>query len=227
MALGDELFGGYESFVAVDRLRKLDRTPQSVRRLIGGVAASLPYAAYGKNFLRMISRPSPIERYFELNYSPYFLRRRLLQPEWMLPSGEAFLRDAFPGYLIPNGADILTQAQYFEATAKLTGDMLVKVDRMSMANSLEVRSPMLDHELAWWNVAARIPHKWKIRDGRGKQILIKALGDRLPPELLTRPKKGFGVPLSRWFRGPLRPMLWDHLNGASAGWNEEWWNRAS
>ncbi len=208
---GDELFGGYESFFAVDRLRKLDRTPQSIRRLIGGIAESLPYAAYGKNFLRMISRPSALERYFELNYSPYFLRRRLLQPEWMLPSGEAFLRDAFPACLIPNGADILTQAQYFEATAKLTGDMLVKVDRMSMANSLEVRSPMLDHELA--EVAARIPHKWKIRGGRGKQILIKALGDRLPPELLTRPKKGFGVPLSQWFRGPLRPMLWDHLNG--------------
>lgn len=208
---GDELFGGYESFFAVDRLRKLDRMPQSLRRLIGWAAGRLPYSAYGKNFLRMISRPSALERYFELNYSPYFLRRRLLEPEWMLPSDEAFLRAAFPGCLVPNGADILTQAMYFEATAKLTGDMLVKVDRMSMANSLEVRSPMLDQELA--DVAARIPHRWKLQGGSGKRILIKALGDRLPPELLTRPKRGFGVPLAAWFRGPLRPMLWDHLNG--------------
>jgi asparagine synthase (glutamine-hydrolysing) len=208
---GDELFGGYESFFAIDRLRKLDGMPQSLRRLIGWGAGRLPYSAYGKNFLRMISRPSALERYFELNYSPYFLRRRLLEPEWMLPTDEAFLRAAFPECLVPNGVDILTQAMYFEATAKLTGDMLVKVDRTSMANSLEVRSPMLDQELA--EVAARIPHRWKLQGGSGKRILIKALGDRLPPELLTRPKRGFSVPLSIWFRGPLRPMLWDHLNG--------------
>jgi len=208
---GDELFGGYESFFAVDGLRRFDRTPHALRRWIGGLAGVLPYSAYGKNYLRMISRPSPLERYFELNYSPYFLRRKLLQPEWMLPSSESFLRSAFPGCLIPNGADILTQALYFEATAKLTGDMLVKVDRMSMAASLEVRSPLLDHKLA--EVAARIPHAWKIEGSSGKRILIQALGDRLPPQLLTRPKQGFGVPLSQWFRGPLRAMLWDHLAG--------------
>jgi asparagine synthase (glutamine-hydrolysing) len=208
---GDELFGGYESFFAVDGLRPFDRIPQSLRKLIGGVADGLPYSAYGKNYLRMISRRSPLERYFELNYSPYFLRKRLLEPAWMLPAGEAFLRAAFPDCVIPNGPDILTQAMYFETTAKLTGDMLVKVDRMSMAASLEVRSPMLDHELA--ALAAKIPHRWKLEGGRGKRILLKALGDRLPPELLTRPKRGFGVPLSVWFRGPLRQLLWDHLNG--------------
>jgi asparagine synthase (glutamine-hydrolysing) len=98
---------------------------------------------------------------------------------------------------------------YFEATANLTGDMLVKVDRMSMANSLEVRSPLLDHQLA--EFAATLPHAWKMRDGRGKRILIDAIGDRLPPELLRRGKMGFGVPLAGWFRGPLRPMLWDQL----------------
>jgi asparagine synthase (glutamine-hydrolysing) len=206
---GDELFAGYESFFAVDNLRKLDHTPQAVRRLIGAVAERLPYSAYGKNYLRMISRPSSLERYFELNYSPYFMRQQLLQPDWMSPPGEHFIRSSFPDCLLPNGADILTQALYFEATAKLTGDMLVKVDRMSMAASLEVRSPMLDQELA--ALAAKIPHRWKTADSRGKLILVKALGDRLPPELLTRPKQGFGVPLALWFRGPLRSMLWDHL----------------
>jgi asparagine synthase (glutamine-hydrolysing) len=89
--------------------------------------------------------------------------------------------------------------------------MLVKVDRMSMAVSLEVRSPMLDHELA--DVAAAVPHAFKIRDGRGKDILIRALGDRLPPELLNRPKMGFAIPLASWLKGPLREMLWDHLTG--------------
>ena len=87
--------------------------------------------------------------------------------------------------------------------------MLVKVDRMSMANSLEVRCPLLDHRLA--ELAMRIPHKWKMQDGRGKRILLKAIGDRLPPKLLSLPKKGFGVPLAHWFRGSLRTFLWDHL----------------
>jgi asparagine synthase (glutamine-hydrolysing) len=105
----------------------------------------------------------------------------------------------------------MAQAQYFEAAANLTGDMLVKVDRASMAASLEVRCPMLDHEFA--ELAAAIPLSWKRRGGKGKRILIEALGDRLPPALLTRSKMGFGVPLDRWFRGPLRELTWDTLTG--------------
>jgi asparagine synthase (glutamine-hydrolysing) len=159
----------------------------------------------------MISRPSALERYFEFNYAPYFLRARLLEPEWMLPADAGFLTKTFADCLLPEGADPLSQAMYFEATANLTGDMLVKVDRMSMANSLEVRSPLLDHELA--DLAATIPHAWKVRAGKGKRILIDALADRLPPELLTRGKMGFGVPLAHWFRDSLREMLWDHLTG--------------
>jgi asparagine synthase (glutamine-hydrolysing) len=207
---GDELFGGYDSFFAIDNKRYLDGVPRPIRALAGGAAEMLPYSAYGKNFLRMWSRPNPIERYFELSYCHYFLRREMLQSDWMLPTDEAFFRRTFADALVPGDADVLTQAMYFEATAKLTGDMLVKVDRMSMAASLEVRCPLLDHELA--GVAATIPHAWKMRDRKGKRILLKALGDRLPSELLTRPKQGFGIPLCDWFRGPLREFLWDHLN---------------
>ena len=100
----------------------------------------------------------------------------------------------------------MAQALYFEATAKLTGDILVKVDRMSMANSLEVRCPLLDHKLA--EFAAQIPHSWKLKNGRGKQILREALGNRLPAELLRQPKRGFGMPLARWFRTSLKSFLW-------------------
>jgi len=206
---GDELFAGYESFFAIDRLRSFDRLPQFARSLLSKVADAWPYSFYGKNYLRMASRPSPLTRYFELNYAPYFLRKSLLRPAWMLPADAAFLTHAFADCLLPLDRDIVAQALYFEATAKLAGDMLVKVDRMSMANSLEVRSPLLDHELA--EFAMTIPHAWKIRNGKGKQIFVKAVGDRLPPELLKLPKKGFGVPLAAWFRGALRPMLWDHL----------------
>jgi asparagine synthase (glutamine-hydrolysing) len=177
------------------------------------VAGLWPYSFYGKNYLRMISRPSPLSRYFELNYAHYFLRKSLLKADWMLPGDSAYLSRTFAGKLISENADIVSQALYFEATAKLTGDMLVKVDRMSMANSLEVRSPLLDHVLAEY--AMTIPFRWKMKDGKGKRILLKALGDRLPPELLTLPKKGFGVPLASWFRGSLRSFVWDHLTSPS------------
>jgi asparagine synthase (glutamine-hydrolysing) len=180
-----------------------------MRGLLSLAASALPYSAYGKNYLRMISRRSSLERYFELNYAPFFLRRNLLRPDWMQPADAAFLDRTFAGSLLADGDDILRRALYFEATAKLTGDMLVKVDRMSMANSLEVRSPMLDHHLA--ELAARIPPSWNLTNGKGKMILRQALGDRLPPELLRLPKKGFGVPLDLWFRGSLRDFLYDHL----------------
>jgi asparagine synthase (glutamine-hydrolysing) len=145
---------------------------------------------------------------------PRFLLERLLSPDWLLPEGTEFLFETFPDALLPGQVDISTMAQYFEATAKLSGDFLVKVDRMSMANSLEVRCPLLDHRLA--ELAMRIPTSWKRRGGVGKQILRKAIGDRLPPSLLTRPKMGFAVPLSIWFRGSLRDFLRDHLTGARA-----------
>jgi asparagine synthase (glutamine-hydrolysing) len=209
---GDELFAGYDSFLDVQRLRLLDYVPLALRAVVSRIADLVPYSAYGKNYLRMISRPSALERYFE-GASPHYLFERLLAPEWMPPAEAAFLSRKMAHALLPEGTDALTQALYFEATAKLTGDMLVKVDRMSMANSLEVRCPMLDHELA--ELAARIPHAWKLKNGRGKDIFIRAVGHRLPPELLRQPKRGFGVPLGIWLRGPLRSFVWDHLTSRS------------
>ena len=206
---GDELFAGYDSFRVIQRNRRWDLLPQAARRMLSALASVLPYSAPGKHYLRMISRTTPLERYFETNYAHYFLRQRLLQPGWMLPEDDARLIGQMAHCLLPPSADVITQALYFESTSNLPGDMLVKVDRMSMANSLEVRCPLLDHHLA--EVAARCPHEWKIRGNQGKHILIQALGDRLPRALLDRPKAGFGVPLALWFRRQLREYLWDHL----------------
>jgi asparagine synthase (glutamine-hydrolysing) len=209
---GDELFGGYPRFSTIEKMRGLDRVPQAVRKALSLVADALPYSAYGKNYLRMLSRPTGLDRYFEDNYAPHFMLCRLLRPEWMRPAEAGFLARKLNQYLLPNGADTLSQAMYFEAGANLTGDMLVKVDRMSMANSLEVRCPLLDSELA--DFSATVPNGSKVRDGKGKQILIRALADRLPPELLNRPKMGFGVPLAKWFRESLREMTWDLLTSS-------------
>jgi asparagine synthase (glutamine-hydrolysing) len=206
---GDELFGGYTSLRKVQKFAPLDRLPQTLRLALSWASSRLPYAAYGKNFLHMLGRPSGMDRYFALEYAPFHMRSKLLRPDWMLPAEAGFFARALPDCMLPADADTVSQVMYFEGTANLTGDMLVKVDRMSMAASLEVRCPLLDHELA--ELAATIPHAWKISNGQGKAILLEALGDRLPTELLNRPKTGFGVPLVDWFRTSLRELLWDSL----------------
>ena len=174
---GDELFAGYDRFQALQKLRRLDAVPEILRSFISWAADRLPYSAYGKNYLHMLSRQTALERYFESNFAPWLLRNELLEPAWMLPADGAYLTRALAGFLLPADADLLSQALYFETTQNLPGDMLVKVDRMSMANSLEVRCPVLDHELG--ELAASIPHEWKIREGKGKYILLRALGE--PP----------------------------------------------
>jgi asparagine synthase (glutamine-hydrolysing) len=206
---GDELFWGYESLALVDRARRFDRLPSALRKLIRATADYLPYSFYGKNYLRMVGRGTTLERYFDLNYSPFYLRQALLKADWHLPADSAYLREVFGQSLGPDDADVVSRVAYFEATTQLTSSMLVKVDRMSMANSLEVRCPLLDHKLA--EFAMSLPPQWKRSGGRGKHILLKAVGERLPAELLSLPKKGFDVPLASWFRGPLRGFLHDHL----------------
>ena len=206
---GDELFAGYDSFAIVEKLRGWDRVPLAMRGMIGGVSKLLPYSTYGKNYLYGVSRPTSLERYFQFNYANDAMKRALFAPGWLAPVNGDDLRRTFQEYLLPDDADPLSQALYFEARANLTGDMLVKVDRMSMAASLEVRCPLLDHELA--EFAQRIPNAWKLRRGKGKWILLRALGERLPQELLTRRKMGFSMPLAKWLRGPLREMLHDNL----------------
>jgi len=206
---GDELFAGYPTLNIVQQYKFLDRIPRPLRKLVARTAAGLPYAAYGKNFLGAMDYSTELDRYFHQAYTAYLTRKRMLRPEWMLPPGAGFLQALLPDDFLPEGTDIFSQLMYFEATANLTGDMLVKVDRASMAASLEVRCPLLDQHFA--EFATRIPTAWKWQNGKGKKILLDALGDRLPPEILTRPKMGFGVPIDRWFRGPLRELVHDTL----------------
>jgi asparagine synthase (glutamine-hydrolysing) len=101
--------------------------------------------------------------------------------------------------------DPLSLIQYLDMKTYLVGDILTKVDRASMAHSLEVRVPLLDHPLAEW--VSGLPAEMKLRGGQGKYVLKKALEPLLPKELLYRPKMGFSVPLANWFRGQLRQRL--------------------
>lgn len=125
--------------------------------------------------------------------------------------------------------DPLSRIQYVESKTYLPGDLLAKVDRASMAHGLEVRVPLLDHRLVEY--AARIPPALKLRDGVSKAVLKQALGDRLPPQVVGRPKRGFSMPLAAWMRGPLRPWVEQRLfhretrlgEWVDLGVAREWW----
>ena len=105
--------------------------------------------------------------------------------------------------------DYISRIQYLDIKTYLCDDILVKVDRAGMANSLEVRSPILDHRLI--ELAASIPASLKIKGSTGKYIFKRALSENLPPEILSRPKKGFGVPLAYWLKYNLRNLAEDTL----------------
>ena len=115
--------------------------------------------------------------------------------------------------------DPLALIQYLDLKTYLVGDINTKVDRASMAHSLEVREPLMDHELVEW--LATLPSSLKVRGQEGKYLLKKALAPQLSDDILYRPKMGFAVPLARWFRGPLRQRVRDALLGprlAATGW---------
>jgi asparagine synthase (glutamine-hydrolysing) len=108
-------------------------------------------------------------------------------------------------------ADPLALVQYLDLKTYLVGDINTKVDRASMAHSLEVREPLLDHPLVDW--LGTLPSSFKVQGREGKWLLKKAMEPRLPTEVLYRPKMGFAVPLAQWFRGPLRERVRDALLG--------------
>ena len=113
----------------------------------------------------------------------------------------------------------LALIQYLDLKTYLVGDINTKVDRASMAHSLEVREPLMDHELVDW--LATLPSAMKVRGQEGKYLLKKAMEPKLSADILYRPKMGFAVPLARWFRGPLKQRVRQAVLGprlASTGW---------
>ena len=122
--------------------------------------------------------------------------------------GEQYFREPWWTRLNGNG-DLVSRLSEIDIHTYMLDDILVKVDRMSMANSLEVRSPILDHRIV--ELAGKLPTQYKIRDGRGKYLLRKVLQKRLPANTLRKGKQGFSVPLRDWFRGRLRGLVNDYL----------------
>ena len=219
---GDELFGGYTRHLRAPALwKRISRVPQSVRSLVGTPLGHLPtqwWAAAGgergaqvKKGLRVSAAARGLDDVYASFIDEWAFERSPVLGEDSAGSGWDL--DAGPG------ADDATRMMYCDAVSYLPDDILCKVDRASMAVSLETRVPFLDHRVA--AVAARIPTELKIRDGTGKHILRRLLFSLAPQQLFDRPKVGFGIPLGDWLKGPLRPWAEDLL--ADARLREEGW----
>jgi asparagine synthase (glutamine-hydrolysing) len=208
---GDELFGGYDRYLPHPRVAAFDRySPRIGRRLAALAADRLPHGARGKNFLRHVGRDErgryvDAIRFYGSDEKPALLSPeiRLLLPRPDPEIGLARHFDRFGALPWPS------QMMRFDAETYLPEDVLTKVDRMSMAHSIESRVPLLDNHVIEY--AASLPGAMKIRDGRRKHVLKEVAATLLPPAILARPKQGFGVPLGVWFRGNLKELFADTL----------------
>jgi asparagine synthase (glutamine-hydrolysing) len=225
---GDESFGGYRRYrwhVNEERVRS--RLPLELRRPVFGLLGWLypkadwaPRVFRAKSTLEALARGS-VEAYFHsVSMLHDGMRRKLFSERF---------RSELQGYaavevLKRHAANAptdhpLSLVQYLDFKTYLVGDINTKVDRASMAHSLEVREPLMDHPLVEW--LSSLPPDFKLRNGEGKVLLKKSLEPYLPPEILYRRKMGFAVPLAQWFRGPLREPARKAVLGpvlAETGW---------
>ena len=208
---GDELFGGYERYLPHPRVVAFDRySPRALRRVAAIAAAGLPHGVRGKNFLRHVGRNEQGRyldaiRFFGADEKPALLTREV-QQAMDGPDPETRLARHFERFA---GLPWPSQMMRFDAETYLPEDVLTKVDRMSMAHSIESRVPLLDNEVIAF--ASALPAALKIKNGRRKHILKEVAATLVPRDILDRKKQGFGVPLGTWFRGNLRELFADTL----------------
>jgi asparagine synthase (glutamine-hydrolysing) len=208
---GDELFGGYDRYLAHPRVAQFDRIPlPGLRTAAALVWPRLPHGMRGKNFLRHVAK-SPADRYLDdLAFFHDDERTALYTADVraaLTPgAAEASLGRHFDRF---SGLSHDGRMMRFDFETYLPEDVLTKVDRMSMAHSIESRVPLLDNRVI--DFAATLPSRFKIHQGRRKHILKEALKPMLPAGILDRKKQGFGVPLGTWFRGGLTNVFSDVL----------------
>ena len=212
----DELAAGYETYSADYLARMLRWIPQPINNTIANLSKLMPvsfdkysFSMKWNRFFRGIQKDDS---------NTHFLWRAIWYPDempFLLPDEpynieQQLLNDYHSHFEKYPAADLLTKALYADSTYYLPNDMLIKVDRMSMANSLEVRVPFLDHRLV--EFFFKIPSQLKLHHLINKKYLIKqAMTSHLPQEILKRPKAGFNTPISLWFLNELKPLMSDLL----------------
>jgi asparagine synthase (glutamine-hydrolysing) len=208
---GDELFGGYDRYLPHPRVASFDRLPlPGLRTIAGLVWPRLPHGVKGKNFLRHVAKDDNA-RYID---SVAMLQADEREALYSFDVHKAVAADAetvLGRHFDRFGAlPLHSRMMRFDFETYLPEDVLTKVDRMSMAHSIESRVPILDNHVI--DFAATLPASFKIANGRRKHVLKEAVRPLLPSEILERRKQGFGVPLGVWFQGGLTDLFSDVLN---------------
>ncbi len=215
---GDEVFGGYDRYRAVHLGERMSAASYVGVRL--GAFLARGFAARDeRSWMRRLIRfadalPLPAARqYFSYralfnseDLGRLFTEEFISDASWDLEATERWFCELYEQEELP---DEVTRAQRHDMLTYLPDDLLVKADIASMATSLELRAPMLDHSLVRFGLS--LPVDMKVRGSRGKVILREAFADLLPAEILRRPKQGFGVPLGKWLRNELRETLVETL----------------
>ena len=191
----DEFFGGYNIYKEPLDLRLITSLPMPLRKFLGRLAAMLPFSIKGKNFF--IRGSKTIEERFIGNARIFSVAERekiLLQPTGNYPPGEI----AKPLYDKAAAYDDITKMQYIDIHLWMVGDILLKADKMSMAHSLELRSPLVDREV--FKVASRIPTHYRVNKTDTKYAFRQAAREHLPEQVASKKKLGFPVPIRIWLR---------------------------
>lgn len=219
---GDESMGGYRRYrmhLMEEKMR--GAVPSGVRRPLFGLLGKVyPKADWAPRVFRAKTTFQALARD---SVQAYFHSVSILRDDMRRSLFSASFRKELAGYNAlevfrrhagnANADDPLALIQYLDTKTYLVGDINTKVDRASMAHSLEVREPLMDHKLVEW--LASLPSSLKIKGQEGKFVFKKAMEPLLPDDVLYRPKMGFAVPLARWFRGPLKARLRDAVLGST------------
>ena len=214
---GDELFGGYDTYKAYKVARWYRRVPGFLRRgIVGPLVRKLPasekrlsFEFKSKKFIAGAEYPPEIANTLWWGAYTPALKDKLFSPAFRAETDvDPFAPIAFHRPYT-NAADGLDRLAYLDLKLYLQDDLLVKVDRMSMANSLEIRVPFLDYTFV--EFAATIPSRLKLKGWTSKYILKKAMAPRLPAEILKKKKIGFDIPLGPWMQNELRAFILDTL----------------
>ncbi len=220
---GDELCCGYNRYALADMWGRVQRVPFGVRRMAGSLIKSVPPTAWNTIFqqvgklktlpanmseklVKLAARLECVDGVNELYYS---LVSEIDNPGKVVIGGQEPATWLTTVGMKSSFGDAKLHMMFMDAMTYLPDDILVKVDRAAMANSLETRVPLLDHrvvEMAW-----ALPMSMKMRDGQSKWILRQVLYQYVPRNLIERPKAGFGIPLGDWLRGPLKEWVEDLL----------------
>jgi asparagine synthase (glutamine-hydrolysing) len=209
---GDESFAGYRRYYGNRVAARLDRVPQPLAQAAAGVLDRIGTGPQVDTLRARLGRlahavaMTPYERY--AMWVAYFTeadRAALYRPEFLEALGRRSAPDVIRGpWMASDAPDLVDRLLDVDVETYLPGDLLVKMDIATMAHSLEVRSPLLDHELM--ELAAAIPSHMKLDGRTTKRIFKDALRPWIPDRILDRSKQGFEVPIREWFRGPLRDL---------------------